>query len=132
MVDLTLHANGDYIALKDISERQNISVKYLEQIVSVLGKAGMLKSVRGPQGGYKLAKDPSEYTAGDILRITEGNLAPIPCLENEENDCDRISQCATLDFWKGLYDTVNSYVDGVTLQDLAERFKLKSSIDFII
>lgn len=132
MVDLTLHANGDFIALKDISERQNISVKYLEQIVSVLGKAGMLKSVRGPQGGYKLAKDPSEYTAGDILRITEGNLAPIPCLENEENDCDRISQCATLDFWKGLYDTVNSYVDGVTLQDLAERFKLKSSIDFII
>lgn len=132
MVDLTLHANGDYIALKDISERQNISVKYLEQIVSVLSKAGMLKSVRGPQGGYKLAKDPSEYTAGDILRITEGNLAPIPCLENEENDCDRISQCATLDFWKGLYDTVNSYVDGVTLQELAERFKLKSSIDFII
>lgn len=132
MVDLTLHANGDYIALKDISERQNISVKYLEQIVSVLGKAGMLKSVRGPQGGYKLAKDPSEYTAGDILRITEGNLAPIPCLENEENDCDRISQCTTLDFWKGLYDTVNSYVDGVTLQELAERFKLKSSIDFII
>ena len=132
MVDLTLHANGDYIALKDISERQNISIKYLEQIVSVLGKAGMLKSVRGPQGGYKLAKDPSEYTAGDILRITEGNLAPIPCLENEENDCDRISQCATLDFWKGLYDTVNSYVDGVTLQELAERFKLKSSIDFII
>lgn len=132
MVDLTLHANGDYIALKDISKRQNISVKYLEQIVSVLGKAGMLKSVRGPQGGYKLAKDPSEYTAGDILRITEGNLAPIPCLENEENDCDRISQCATLDFWKGLYDTVNSYVDGVTLQELAERFKLKSSIDFII
>ena len=132
MVDLTLHANGDYIALKDISERQNISVKYLEQIVSVLGKAGMLKSVRGPQGGYKLAKDPSEYTAGDILRITEGNLAPIPCLENEENDCDRISQCATLDFWKGLYDTVNSYVDGVTLQELAERFKLKSSVDFII
>ena len=98
----------------------------------MLGKAGMLKSVRGPQGGYKLAKDPSEYTAGDILRITEGNLAPIPCLENEENDCDRISQCATLDFWKGLYDAVNSYVDGVTLQDLAERFKLKSSIDFII
>lgn len=132
MVDLTLHANGDYIALKDISERQNISVKYLEQIVSVLGKAGMLKSVRGPQGGYKLAKDPSEYTAGDILRITEGNLAPIPCLENEENDCDRISQCATLDFWKGLYDAVNNYVDGITLQELAERFKLKSSVDFII
>ena len=83
MIDLTLHNNGDYIALKDISERQNISVKYLEQIVSVLAKSGMLKSVRGPQGGYKLAKDPSNYTAGDVLRITEGSLAPIPCLDGE-------------------------------------------------
>ncbi len=132
MVDLTLHNNGDYIALKDISDRQNISVKYLEQIVSVLGKAGMLKSVRGPQGGYKLAKSPSEYTAGDILRITEGNLAPIPCLEDKNNECERISQCTTIDFWKGLYDTVNNYVDGITLAELAERFKLKNSMDFII
>ncbi len=132
MVDLTLHNNGDYIALKDISDRQNISVKYLEQIVSVLGKAGMLRSVRGPQGGYKLAKNPSEYTAGDILRLTEGNLAPIPCLEDEQNECDRISQCTTIDFWKGLYDTVNNYVDGITLAELAERFKLKNSMDYII
>ncbi len=132
MVDLTLHNNGDYIALKDISDRQNISVKYLEQIVSVLGKAGMLRSVRGPQGGYKLAKNPSEYTAGDILRITEGNLAPIPCLEDEHNECDRISQCTTIDFWKGLYETVNNYVDGITLAELAERFKLKNSMDYII
>lgn len=132
MVDLTLHNNGDYIALKDISERQNISVKYLEQIVSVLGKAGMLRSVRGPQGGYKLAKSPSEYTAGDILRITEGNLAPIPCLEDGQIECDRISQCATIDFWKGLYETVTNYVDGITLAELAERFKLKNSMDYII
>lgn len=132
MVDLTLHNNGEYIALKDISERQMISVKYLEQIVSVLGKAGMLKSVRGPQGGYKLSKDPSEYTVGDILRITEGSLAPIPCLEGEYNSCERIRQCATLDFWQGLYSAVNNYVDSITLSELAENHKLKNSVDYII
>ncbi len=132
MIDLTLHNNGEYIALKDISERQMISVKYLEQIVSVLGKAGMLKSVRGPQGGYKLSKDPSEYTVGDILRITEGSLAPIPCLEGEYNSCERTRQCATLDFWQGLYSAVNNYVDSVTLSELAENHKLKNSVDYII
>lgn len=132
MIDLTLHNNGDYIALKDISERQNISVKYLEQIVSVLAKSGMLKSVRGPQGGYKLAKDPSNYTAGDVLRITEGSLAPIPCLEGEAVECEHYSQCSTFDFWKGLLDTVNNYVDSVTIADLAEQYKLKGSLDYII
>ena len=132
MVDLTLNNNGEYVALKDISQRQNISVKYLEQIVSLLGKAGMLKSTRGPQGGYKLSKNPCEYTAGDILRITEGSLAPIPCLENDSNECEHYSQCSTVEFWKGLYDTVNGYVDGITLEELAEDFKMKSGDDYII
>lgn len=132
MIDLTLNNNGEFIALKDISERQNISIKYLEQIVSVLAKAGMLKSFRGPQGGYKLAKDPSSYTAGDILRITEGSLAPIPCLENDTVDCERYSQCSTVDFWKGLLDAVNQYVDSVTIADLAEQYKHKGSLDYII
>lgn len=132
MIDLALHNNGEYIALKDISERQNISIKYLEQIVSVLTKAGMLKSVRGPQGGYKLGKEASKYTAGDILRVTEGSLAPIPCLENEEIDCEHYSQCTTIGFWKGFYEAVNSYVDSITLEDLAQEYKLKGSIDYII
>lgn len=132
MVDLTLHNSGEYIALKDVSQRQNISVKYLEQIVPLLSKAGMLKSVRGPQGGYKLSKSPREYTAGDILRITEGSLSPIPCLENGADGCERRNECTTLDFWKGLYKAVTDYVDSVTLEDLAEVYKAKTSVDFII
>ncbi len=132
MVDLTLHNSGEYIALKDISQRQNISVKYLEQIVPLLSKAGMLKSVRGPQGGYKLSKSPREYTAGDILRITEGSLSPIPCLENGADGCERRNECTTIDFWSGLYKAITDYVDSVTLEDLAETYKAKTSVDFII
>lgn len=132
MVDLTLHNNGDYITLKDISQRQNISVKYLEQIVSLLGKAGMLQSVRGPQGGYRLSKRPDEYTAGDILRITEGSLAPIPCLEGDNNECEHYNECTTVDFWTGLYKTVNEYIDSVTLDELAEKYKIKSGVDYVI
>ncbi len=132
MVDLTLHNSGDYIALKDVSQRQNISVKYLEQIVPLLSKAGMLKSVRGPQGGYKLSKSPREYTAGDILRITEGSLSPVPCLENGADGCERRNECTTIDFWSGLYKAVTDYVDSVTLEDLAEKYKAKTSVDFII
>lgn len=132
MVDLTLHNSGEYIALKDVSQRQNISVKYLEQIVPLLSKAGMLKSVRGPQGGYKLSKSPREYTAGDILRITEGSLAPIPCLENGADGCERRNECTTVDFWNGLYKAVTDYVDSVTLEDLADKYKAKTSVDFII
>ncbi len=132
MVDLTLHNSGEYIALKDVSQRQNISVKYLEQIVPLLSKSGMLKSVRGPQGGYKLSKSPREYTAGDILRITEGSLSPVPCLENGSDGCERRNECTTLDFWKGLYKAVTDYVDSVTLEDLAEKYKAKTSVDFII
>lgn len=132
MIDLTLHNSGEYIALKDVSQRQNISVKYLEQIVPLLSKAGMLKSVRGPQGGYKLSKSPREYTAGDILRITEGSLSPIPCLENGADGCERRNECTTVDFWNGLYKAVTDYVDSVTLEDLAEKYKAKTSVDFII
>ncbi len=132
MVDLTLHNSGEYIALKDVSQRQNISVKYLEQIVPLLSKAGMLKSVRGPQGGYKLSKSPREYTAGDILRITEGSLSPVPCLENGADGCERRNECTTIDFWSGLYKAVTDYVDSVTLEDLAEKYKAKTSVDFII
>lgn len=132
MIDLTLHNSGEYIALKDVSQRQNISVKYLEQIVPLLSRAGMLKSVRGPQGGYKLSKSPREYTAGDILRITEGSLSPIPCLENGADGCERRNECTTVDFWNGLYKAVTDYVDSVTLEDLAEKYKAKTSVDFII
>lgn len=120
MIDLAEHDEDGFVSLKDIAQRQEISVKYLEQIVTILCKIGFLKSLRGSQGGYKLAKAPKDYTVGDILRITEGELAPVACLEDEKNQCQRYSKCQTIDFWQGLYDTVNKYVDSVTLADLAK------------
>lgn len=121
MLDLAVNNTGEYIPLKDISVRQNISIKYMEQIISLLKKEGFLKSTRGNGGGYRLAKQPQEYTVGDILRAAEGSLAPIACLEDDENQCERSSICPTLNFWMGLDRVVNEYVDSVTLQDLLEE-----------
>ena len=121
MLDIATNDHGEPVRIKDIAARQDISVKYLEQIVSVLTKAGYVKSIRGPQGGYRLAKPPQEYTLGSILRLTEGNLAPVACLETEENACERCGTCPTLDFWTGLYAVVNDYVDRFTLADLVRE-----------
>ncbi|MCI5800862.1 MAG: Rrf2 family transcriptional regulator [Oscillospiraceae bacterium] len=118
MIDLAVHDSGEYTALKDVSARQGVSIKYLEQIVSLLGKAGLLKSIRGPQGGYRLARAPEEYTAGEILRLTEGSLTPVPCLDDRPNQCPRYAGCSTAAFWKGLEKAVSDYVDSVTLADL--------------
>lgn len=117
MIDLSLYGNGKYISLKDIAKRQEISNKYLEQIISLLNKAGYLETARGNTGGYKLAKDPKEYIVGDILRATEGDLAPIYCL-TKNGECDRQKGCKTYSFWKGLDDVINEYIDNKTLQDL--------------
>ena len=121
MIDLAIHNNGQYTALKDVSERQNISIKYLEQIASLLSKFGLLMSTRGPQGGYKLAKAPEKYTVGEILRITEGNLAPVACLETEKNECQRQTSCPTIELWQGLSKVVNEYLDGITLDSLIHK-----------
>ena len=120
MLDLALHDNDAPVRIKDIAARQDISDKYLEQIISSLNKAGYVKSIRGPQGGYKLAKDPSGYTVGRILRLTEGSLAPVACLDDEVNKCDRQETCATLKLWQQLDDAIKSVVDTVTLADLVE------------
>ena len=117
MIDLGLNYNGNFISLKDIALRQEVSMKYLEQIIAMLNKAGYLETARGNNGGYKLAKKPAEYRVGDILRATEGDLAPIYCLSDEE-DCTRKENCKTHSFWKGLDDAINNYVDSVTLEDL--------------
>ena len=127
MIDLALHGNGDYIALKDVSSRQGISIKYLEQITSLLSKFGLLSSVRGPQGGYKLAKDSSDYTVGEILRITEGSLAPVACLESEQNLCVKKDVCHTLPLWEGLSRVINDYLDSVTLADLVNNNRADGS-----
>lgn len=120
MIDIAMNASERPVRVKDISERQEISIKYLEQIISILNKAGFVKSIRGPQGGYQLVKKPSDYTVGMILRLTEGSLAPVACLEYEENDCPRQDMCATLELWKRLNQAISGVVDTVTLEDLVE------------
>lgn len=129
MIDLAQHDAAGYIPLRDISKRQEISAKYLEQIVVQLSRAGFVKSTRGAQGGYQLAKASSEYTVGDILRITEGSLAPVACLDHEPIECARAADCITLEFWRGLFDTINKYVDSTTLEDLVSQ---NSAPDFSI
>ena len=123
MIDLAQHDSSAFTALRDISERQGISIKYLEQITSLLCKFGLLQSVRGPQGGYRLSRSPSEYTVGEILRITEGDLAPVACLATPENVCPKKEECVTLDLWQGLYDVINNYLDSKTLEDLVSTAK---------
>lgn len=132
LVDLAEHRDEGFVALKDVAKRQDISKKYLEQIVSVLNKPGILKTNRGYQGGYQLAKAPEKYTVGDILRITEGGLAPVACLDQEENMCERSSFCATLFIWEGLYKVVNNYLDSITLQDILNHKKDITNFDYII
>lgn len=121
MLDIACQGEGAVVSLKDISGRQEISVKYQEQIVMQLSRAGFLHSVRGPSGGYRLARKPEEYRIGDILRAIEGSLAPIACLDDDENQCARCDRCQTLWFWKGLDDVISRYVDRFTLRDLMEE-----------
>lgn len=130
MLDLALNNTGEYITIKTIAARQDISEKYLEQIISMLNRAGYVKSVRGAQGGYRLAKDPSEYTVGMILRLTEGSLSPIDCLEDGE--CNRLNGCVTRSVWKEMYDAICSVVDRITLKDLVDRQTNATPYDFMI
>ena len=125
MIDLAENGGEGLVTLRDVAQRQEISVKYLEQIVSILGKAGLVRSSRGPQGGYSLSRPAEEYTVGDILRLTEGDLAPVSCLEGEENQCSRSDRCGTVGFWNGLYAVVNQYIDRFTLADLVNSRKEK-------
>ena len=121
MLDIAAYAENGNVSLKDVSKRQDISLKYLEQIVNMLSKAGLVRSQRGAQGGYRLQRPAGEITVGDILRITEGSVAPVACLETEENSCPHASLCPTLPFWEGLYRTINEYLDGTTLAQLLEN-----------
>lgn len=117
MIDLATNYNGEFISAKDIAKRQEISNKYLERIISLLNKAGYLETARGYTGGYKLAKEPKEYLVGDILRVSEGDLAPIMCVTSG-GECSRMQECKTFSFWKGLDDVINEYIDSKTLEDL--------------
>lgn len=132
MLDLALHNSGDLVPLKDIAKRQDITIKYLEQIISPLQKAGFVTSFRGSNGGYRLSKRPSEYSCGDILRVMEGSLVPTGCAGIEEYpDCPLMETCATLPFWKGLSKVINDYVDNYTLEDLVNN-QLAMQDDYVI
>ncbi len=132
LLDLAEHQNDGYVALKDIAERQGISKKYLEQIVPALNKSDILRTNRGFQGGYRLAKSPDKYTVGDILCLTEGNLAPVSCLEHEPIECERSCECPTLPVWQGLYKVIKEYLDSVTLQDIIDQQKERSANSYSI
>ena len=118
MIDLAEHNTGDYIVLMDIAKRQNISEKYLEGILATLSKGGLVFALRGRGGGYKLAKAPESYTVGSILKLTEGTLAPVACLEAEGKSCDRAAECRTLPMWQKLDKMIDDFFEGITLADL--------------
>ena len=132
LIELAAHQEQGFMSLKEISEHQGISKKYLEQIVPMLNKSGILRTNRGNKGGYMLAKSPRECTVGDVLRATEGSLAPVACLEYEVNDCPRAESCATLYVWQGLQKVVEDYLDSVTIQDILDRNAGNAGNDYCI
>ena len=131
MLDLAVNNTGEPISLKDIAKRENISDKYLEQIISVLNKAGYVKSVRGAQGGYSMRKKPEEYTVGMILRLTEGSLAPVSCLEDGEVSCEHVDDCVSVIVYRKINDAINEVVDGITLADLVS-WKMQGKGQYVI
>ena len=118
MLDLAIYNTGEPVSLKDVARRQQISEKYLEQIISVLNKAGFVRSVRGAQGGYMLTKEPAEYTVGSVLRLTEGDLAPVSCVGMDSEDFDRRDGCVKVRIWEQLNEAVNNVVDNITVADM--------------
>ncbi|MCL2034342.1 MAG: Rrf2 family transcriptional regulator [Oscillospiraceae bacterium] len=132
LLDLAERKDDRFVSLKEIAERQNISKQYLEQIVSLLHTSNFLRANRGKQGGYMLSKAPAEITVAQVLRITEGSLVPVACLEDEENRCDRAGICKTLSVWEGLYELINEYLEGITLQDILDRHDMQGADSYSI
>lgn len=132
LIDLAEHEGDGFIALKDIAERQNISKKYLEQIVPILSRSGILRTNRGSQGGYALAKEPEHVTVGEILRLTEGSLSPVACLDGDPAQCTRSADCPTLPVWQGLNRVINEYLDGITLRSILDSQRERYINDYSI
>ena len=121
MIDLAETSNGEYVPMKTIAERQDISLKYLERILPILKKNGLVEGIQGKGGGYRLCRAPEKYPVGEILRLTEGDLAPVACLECGAAPCDRRNECRTIEMWEKLDSLINDYFDGVTIADLMKK-----------
>ena len=121
MIDLAEHMDDGYIPMKLVAERQEISLKYLERIVPALSKNNLVEGVHGKGGGYRLSRPPEEYTVGEILRLTEGELAPVACLECGAEPCNRRESCKTISMWNEFYDMTNKYFDSIKLSDFLKK-----------
>lgn len=133
LVDLAEHRDNGFTALKDIAKRQNVSKKYLEQIVPVFNKSDILQTNRGFQGGYRLAVSPDKCTVGEVIRLTEGTLSPLACIDDDDEvRCDRSNDCATLYVWQGLKKVVTDYLDSITLQDIIDKKHESFVNDYVI
>ncbi len=132
LLDLAEHISDGFIPLKDIAKRQGISKKYLEQIVPILNRSDILKTNRGFQGGYMLAKSPDKYTVGEILRLTEGSLSPVACLDQTPIECEKSNECPTLPIWQGLNKVINDYLNSITLQSILDKQRERYSDNYII
>ena len=120
LIDLAEHNNGSYIPMKDVAARQELSLKYLERILPTLTKAKLIAGVHGKGGGYRLTRAPEKYSVGEVLRLTEGDLAPVACLAPDAEPCPRAAECRTLKMWQDFYDMTNNYFDGISIADLAQ------------
>lgn len=130
MVDLAKNSDGGFVSLADIAERENLSMKYLESIISILNKGGMLKSLRGKNGGYKLARSPEEYSINEILLLTEGTLAPVNCIMQDGVQCEKAATCSTLPLWAGLDNVIEKYLSTITLDDIIKGNRKKMLGDY--
>ncbi len=129
LIDLAEHRSAAFIPMKEVAARQDISQKYLEQIMPLLSREGLVEGLHGKGGGYRLTREPDEYRVGDILRLTEGDLAPVACLGCHADPCEKAAECRTLGMWRGFYEMTNAYFDGITLADL---MRVPAAPDFII
>lgn len=125
MADLAKNAGEGFVSLADIAEREQLSMKYLESIISILNKGGMLESLRGKNGGYKLARNPDEYTVNEILLLTEGTLAPVNCIMQDGVECEKAATCSTLPLWAGLDGVIENYLSNITLEDIIKGNRKK-------
>lgn len=129
MIDIAEHSGGDFVPMKEVAARQEISLKYIERIMPLLTKENLVEGQHGKGGGYRLCRPPEDYPVGEILRATEGGLAPVACLECGAKPCSRAAECRTLPMWQKYYAMTNEFFDGISVADL---IKNESAFDYVI